>query len=68
MRGFWVIISDGRSSDRRIAARDFDSVAGTLESGRTRTSSVACEGCSEESLASIGPDMDARAEVDLAVQ
>ena len=46
-----------------MAARYFESVAGTFVRGRRITSNVAFEGNSDANLTSIGPEMDASATV-----
>ena len=58
-----VNIKQGSKLARRDVARLFESVPGTLISGRRITSKVAFEGTSEASLTSIGPEMDASATV-----
>jgi len=62
-RGLLVRIKEGSRLARMVAARHFESVAGTLVRGRRITSNVAFEGNSDASLTSIGPEMDARAAV-----
>lgn len=63
VRGLVVKIRDGSRQARIVAARYFESVAGTFVRGRTMTSNVAFEGNSDASLTSIGPEMDASATV-----
>jgi hypothetical protein len=47
-----------------VDARALDSVPGTLESGRRKTSNVAWDGCSAARRTSIGPETDERATVE----
>lgn len=63
VRGFLVRINDGSNVALIVAASSFASVAGTLESGRTRTSKVAFEGSSDARRISIGPETEASAQV-----
>lgn len=56
-------IREGSRLDRIVAARDFNSVAGMLESGLTFTSNVAFDAFSAARRTSIGPDSEARAPV-----
>jgi hypothetical protein len=58
-----VRIREGSRLERIVVARDFDSVAGMLESGRTFTSNVAFDAFSAARRTSIGPDSEARAPV-----
>lgn len=64
VRGFCVRNKLGVSMLRSVVARDFDSVPGVDESGRTVTSKVALEGFSLARRTSIGPEMEARAWVE----
>lgn len=61
--GLLVKIKEGSRLARMVAARDFESVAGTFVRGRRMTSNVAFEGNSDANLTSIGPEMDASATV-----
>ena len=56
-------IREGSRLERIVAAKDFDSVAGMLESGLTFTSNVAFDAFSAARRTSIGPDSEARAPV-----
>lgn len=60
-RGLTVSISEGVSRLRMVDARAFDSVPGSVDSGRRLTSRVAREGLSRAKRTSIGPERDARA-------
>lgn len=62
-RGLTVRRSDGTRSVRIVDAKDFASVPGILESGRSIISSVARDGCSRANRTSMGPERDARASV-----
>ena len=53
-------IKEGSRLERIVAARDFDSVAGMLESGLTFTSNVALYAFSAARRTSIGPDSEER--------
>ena len=61
VRGYRESRSEGVSSVRNEVDSDFDSVPGTLDNGRSKTSNVAFDGCSALRRTSIGPDTDARA-------
>ena len=61
VRGCWVRRSEGVRAARIEEESDFDSVPGTLVSGRTVTSNVAREACSAAKRTSMGPDTEARA-------
>ena len=63
VRGLLFKIKEGSRLARMVAARHFESVAGTFVRGRRKTSKVAFEGNSDASLTSIGPEMDASAAV-----
>ena len=63
VRGLLVKIKEGSRLVRMVAARAFESVAGTFVRGRRITSNIAFEGNSDASLTSIGPQMDASATV-----
>ena len=56
-------IKEGSRLERIVAAKDFDSVAGILESGLTFTSNVAFDAFSAARRTSIGPDSEASAPV-----
>jgi hypothetical protein len=64
VRGFWVRMREVERAVRRLVESAFASVPGMEESGRTVTSTVALEGCSEARRTSRGPERDARALVD----
>jgi hypothetical protein len=63
VRGLLLKIREGSRLVRMVAARAFESVAGTFVRGRRITSNIAFEGNSDASLTSIGPEMDASAAV-----
>ena len=63
VRGLLVKIREGSRLVRMVAARAFESVAGTFVRGRRITSNIAFEGNSDASLTFIGPETDASATV-----
>jgi len=60
---FFMRIKEGSRFERIAAAKDFDSVAGILESALTFTSNVAFDAFSAARRTSICPDNEARAPV-----